>query len=71
MSNINNIVLFYAKYAKISSNYMKMSGFPSRNVQYPRYQDTNFLQLCMIIICTVQYDYSVSGTVRGEQKKPH
>ena len=36
---------FYAKYAKICSNYLKMSGFPSRNVRYPRYQDTNFLQL--------------------------
>ena len=23
-----------------------MSGFSSRNVQYPRYQDTDLLQLC-------------------------
>ena len=37
---------FYAKNAKISSNYLKMSRFSSRNVWYPRYQDTAFLQLC-------------------------
>ena len=36
---------FYAKYAKICTNYWKMSGFPSKNVRYPRYQDTNILQL--------------------------
>ena len=37
---------FYAKYAKICTNYWKMSGFPSKNVRYPRYQDTDLLQLC-------------------------
>ena len=42
---LNSIVAFSAKYAKISSNYLKMSAFSSRNVQYPRYQDTAFLQL--------------------------
>ena len=36
----------YAKYAMISGNYLKMSRFSSRNVRYPRYQDTDFLQLC-------------------------
>ena len=35
---------FYAKYAKNCSNYLKMSGFFSRNVRYPRYQDTDFLE---------------------------
>ena len=30
----------------IKNKYMKMSGFSSRNVRYPRYQDTNLLQLC-------------------------
>ena len=38
---------FYAKNAKFSCNYLKMSGFSSRNVRYPRYQDTAFLQLCV------------------------
>ena len=37
---------FYAKYANIYSNYLEMSGFPFKNVRYPRYQDTYFLQLC-------------------------
>ena len=36
---------FYAKNAKFSCNYLKMSGFSSRNVRYPRYQDTDLLQL--------------------------
>ena len=27
------------------SNYLKMSGFSSRNVRYPRYQDTDLLQV--------------------------
>ena len=40
---------FLAKYAKIDSNYLKMSGFSSRNVRYPRYQDTDLLQLCIYI----------------------
>ena len=29
----------------ISCNYLEMSGFSSRIVRYPRYQDTTFLQL--------------------------
>ena len=29
----------------ISSSDLKMSGFQPKNVQYPRYQDTDFLQL--------------------------
>ena len=37
---------FYAKNAKFSCNYLKMSRFSSRNVRYPRYQDTAFSQLC-------------------------
>ena len=37
---------FHAKYARFSSSYLKMSGFSSKNVRYPRYQDTDFLQLC-------------------------
>ena len=37
---------FFAKNAMISSNYLKMSGFSSRNVRYPRYEDADFLQLC-------------------------
>ena len=36
---------FGTKNYKISSIYLKMSGFSSRNVRYPRYQDTKFLQL--------------------------
>ena len=36
---------FDAKYAWITINYLKMSGFSFRNVRYPRYQDTEFLQL--------------------------
>ena len=39
--------LFYPvliKYAKINSNYLKMTGFSSRNVRYPRYQNTDLLQ---------------------------
>ena len=42
------LTLFYfvlTKYAKINSNYLKMSGLSSRNVRYPRYQDTDLLQL--------------------------
>ena len=35
---------FLCQNAKISSNYLKMSGFSSRNVRYPRYQDTDLLQ---------------------------
>ena len=35
---------FFAKYAKI---WTKMSGFPSKNVEYPRYHDTDILQLCL------------------------
>ena len=37
---------FNAKYTKIGSNLLKMSGFSFRNVRYPRYQDTGLLQLC-------------------------
>ena len=37
---------FYAKYAKICINYFKRSRLPPRNVRYPRYQDTDLLQLC-------------------------
>ena len=64
MSYINSFVAFYAEYAMISSNYFKMSGFSSRNVRYPRYQDTDLLQLCASI---PQYNLSlvfVSGFSR-------
>ena len=36
---------FYAKNARNSSNYLKMSEFSFRNVRYPIYQDTDFMQL--------------------------
>ena len=39
---------FYAKYAQICCNYLKISGFSSKINWYPRYQDTSFLQLCVI-----------------------
>ena len=45
VSYIKTILSFYTKYAKIYSNYLKMSGFSFRNVRYPRYQDTDLLQL--------------------------
>ena len=35
-----------AKYDKKYSYYFKMSEFSPRNVRYPRYQDTDLLQLC-------------------------
>ena len=34
------LLTFYAKYVKMSRNYFIMSGFFSKIVQYPRYQDT-------------------------------
>ena len=36
--------------AMIGSNFLKMSGFSSKNVWYPRYQDTGFLQLCFPVV---------------------
>ena len=45
VSYIYTILSFLVKYAKIDSNYLKMSGFSFRNVRYPRYQDTDLLQL--------------------------
>ena len=36
---------FYVKFIWIYCNYLKMSGFSSKNVRYPRYQDTKFLLL--------------------------
>ena len=41
--------LVLATFAKINSNYLKMSDFSSRNVRYPRYQDTDLLQLCFFM----------------------
>ena len=38
---------FYTKYAQINRNYLKMSGFSSRIVRYPGYQDTALVQLCV------------------------
>ena len=46
LSYINSNLAFYAKCSMISSNCLKMTGFSSRNVRYPRYQDTDWLQLC-------------------------
>ena len=40
--------LFSLKYAKIGSNFLKISGYSSRNVRYPKYQDTDLLQLCTV-----------------------
>ena len=49
LCHISNVVQpLYAKYANISNNTLKMSRFPSRNVRYPRYQDTNFLQVYLM-----------------------
>ena len=46
VSQLNKtIIIIIIKYAKISCNFLKMSGFSSKNVRYPRYQDTGFLQL--------------------------
>ena len=39
---------FIVKYANIKSIYLKMSAFCSKNVRYPRYQDTDLLQLCLL-----------------------
>ena len=39
------VYLFYTQYAEISTNYLKMSRFPTTNVLYPGYLDTNYLQL--------------------------
>ena len=44
---------FQAKFGKINSNYLIMSGFSSRNLRYPRYQDTDLLQLCLILLFNV------------------
>ena len=46
------VFYFYAKQNKISSNHLKISGFSAKNVRYPRYQDTDFLQLCSISLET-------------------
>ena len=37
---------FCAKFTRINCNHLEMSGFSSKNIRYPRYQDTDFLQLC-------------------------
>ena len=50
---------FNAKYSKISSNFLKMSGFSSKNVRYPRYQDTDFLQLCPPLSKFVHFEIKV------------
>ena len=44
---LTSLYHFLAKYASSNSNYFKISGFSSKNVQYPRYQDTDLLQLCV------------------------
>ena len=49
VSYIFIFVSFSATHSKINSNYLKMSGLSSRNIRYPRYQDTDFLQLCMYL----------------------
>ena len=40
---------FYAKYAKISSNYLEMSTFPFRNFQYTRYQDQTWKKIWIVL----------------------
>ena len=60
-------------FAIISSNYVKMSEFPSKNVRYPRYQDTNHLQLCLfdlIFVSTLNIPNLSLKLFQTKQTKP-
>ena len=53
------ITVFYpfcAKFTTIYCNHLKMSGFFPKNVRYPRYQNTKFLQLWKT---SAQFSYNV------------
>ena len=54
MSQINILSPFYTKFAKIDSSYLKMSGFSTRNVRCPRYQDTNLLSGLKVNECMMR-----------------
>ena len=42
---LTKLLPFFAKYIKIISNFLKMSQFSTKKVRYPRYKDTDFLQV--------------------------